>query len=55
LDKNRVLSKQFSGKFVIFIISVWNTMVGSNLLSIPWAFSESGLVVGIGKEGVFIV
>ena len=29
------------------IISVWNSMVGSGLATIPWAFSESGLVLGV--------
>ena len=29
------------------IFSVWNTMVGSSLLTIPWAFSNSGIVLGI--------
>lgn len=29
------------------ILSVWNGMVGSGLMTIPWAFSESGLVLGV--------
>ena len=29
------------------IFSIWNTMVGSGLLFIPWAYSNSGLVLGI--------
>jgi sodium-coupled neutral amino acid transporter 9 len=29
------------------IFSVWNTMVGSSLLTVPWAFSNSGIVLGI--------
>lgn len=28
------------------IFSVWNTMVGSSLLALPWAFSSSGLILG---------
>jgi amino acid permease len=29
------------------IVSVWNGMVGSGLMTIPWAFSESGLALGL--------
>ena len=29
------------------IISVWNSMVGSGLLTIPWAYSQSGLMLGV--------
>lgn len=29
------------------IFSVWNTMVGSSLLTIPWAFSNSGILLGV--------
>eukprot|EP00727_Mastigamoeba_balamuthi_P002450 m51a1_g12201 hypothetical protein (468) ;mRNA; f:56006-57941 len=29
------------------IFSVWNTMIGSSLLSFPWGFTNAGLVVGI--------
>lgn len=29
------------------IFSVWNTMIGSSMLTIPWAFSNSGIVLGI--------
>ena len=29
------------------IFSVWNAMVGTGLLTIPWAFSESGVMLGL--------
>mmetsp|Transcript_832 Transcript_832/g.1051 ORF Transcript_832/g.1051 Transcript_832/m.1051 type:complete len:121 (+) Transcript_832:374-736(+) len=29
------------------IFSVWNAMVGTGLVTIPWAFSQSGLILGI--------
>ncbi|CAI2365038.1 unnamed protein product [Moneuplotes crassus] len=29
------------------IFSIWNTMVGSGLFTIPWAFSNSGIVLGL--------
>ena len=30
------------------VFSVWNTMVGSSLVSIPWAFENTGIILGIG-------
>ena len=32
------------------IFSIWNTMVGSGLLTIPWGYSNSGLALGISKQ-----
>ena len=32
---------------MVIIFSCWNTMVGSAMVSLPWAFSESGIVLGI--------
>ena len=29
------------------IFSVWNAMVGTGLVTIPWAFSQSGLILGL--------
>lgn len=29
------------------IFSVWNAMVGTGLVTIPWAYSEAGLVLGL--------
>ena len=31
------------------IFSVWNTMVGTGMLTIPWAYSNSGFLLGISK------
>eukprot|EP00736_Rhodelphis_marinus_P001365 Rmarinus@m.27979 len=30
------------------IFSIWNTMMGSTLLALPWAYSQSGVVIGSG-------
>jgi len=30
------------------IFSVWNSMVGTGLVTIPWAYQQSGLLLGIG-------
>lgn len=30
-----------------FSLSIWNTMMGTSLLSVPWALSQSGIVMGI--------
>lgn len=42
-------SSDLTGKHssISTIFSVWNTMVGSSLLTIPWAFSNSGILLGI--------
>lgn len=37
-------SKQSS---IMTIFSVWNTMMGSGLLALPWGFSEAGIGGGI--------
>ncbi|KAL6049282.1 Sodium-coupled neutral amino acid transporter 9 [Balamuthia mandrillaris] len=29
------------------IFSIWNTMMGSSLLALPWGFSESGFLLGL--------
>eukprot|EP01121_Diplochlamys_sp_Union-15-3_P012982 TRINITY_DN3960_c0_g2_i2.p1 TRINITY_DN3960_c0_g2~~TRINITY_DN3960_c0_g2_i2.p1 ORF type:complete len:358 (-),score=26.03 TRINITY_DN3960_c0_g2_i2:23-1066(-) len=34
-------------KSLVTIFSLWNTMMGSSLLTLPWGFSESGLIMGI--------
>eukprot|EP00164_Ancoracysta_twista_P003495 GFYU01004664.1.p1 GENE.GFYU01004664.1~~GFYU01004664.1.p1 ORF type:complete len:544 (+),score=136.62 GFYU01004664.1:244-1875(+) len=39
-------SSQKQSSFTI-IFSIWNTMVGSSLLSIPWGFGQAGLVGGV--------
>jgi sodium-coupled neutral amino acid transporter 9 len=43
-DVDKVTGKHGS---ITTVISVWNGMVGSGLMTIPWAFSESGLILGI--------
>lgn len=43
-DVDKVTGKHGS---LTTILSVWNGMVGSGLMTIPWAFSESGLALGV--------
>jgi sodium-coupled neutral amino acid transporter 9 len=31
------------------VFSIWNTMIGSTVLSIPWGLEQSGLLVGSCK------
>ena len=31
------------------IFSIWNTMTGSSVVTLPWAYSQSGLLMGISK------
>jgi amino acid permease len=33
------------GSFTI-IFTVWNNLLGASLITIPWAFSNAGLIVG---------
>lgn len=32
---------------MVIIFSIWNTMAGSAIVSLPWAFQTSGLLLGI--------
>jgi sodium-coupled neutral amino acid transporter 9 len=32
---------------VMTIFSIWNTMLGSTILSLPWGMSQSGLILGL--------
>lgn len=32
---------------LVTIFSIWNTMVGSSLLTLPWAFAHAGILVGV--------
>ncbi|KAF7635347.1 hypothetical protein Mgra_00005171 [Meloidogyne graminicola] len=32
---------------MVTIFSIWNTMVGTSLLAVPWALQQAGLVLGI--------
>lgn len=36
---------QKHGSFTI-IFTVWNNLVGASLITIPWAFSNAGLLLG---------
>ncbi|XP_023336957.1 sodium-coupled neutral amino acid transporter 9 [Eurytemora carolleeae] len=40
---------QTSGKqsSIVTIFSIWNTMMGTSLLSMPWALQQAGLVMGL--------
>lgn len=29
------------------IFSVWNSLIGASLVTLPWAFSNSGILLGI--------
>lgn len=29
------------------VFSCWNTMIGSGVMTLPWAFSKSGIVMGV--------
>jgi len=33
---------------LVTIFSIWNTMMGTSLLSMPWALQQAGLLMGIG-------
>ena len=37
----------FNGLHFLFSFAVWNTMMGTSLLSMPWAIEQAGLVAGL--------
>jgi hypothetical protein len=37
----------FKVLLLLFSLSIWNTMMGTSLLSVPWALSQSGLATGL--------
>lgn len=43
------LSADKQGKHgsLVTIFSTWNAMAGSGMVTIPWAFQESGIALGI--------
>ena len=41
-------SEKKHGAFTI-IFSVWTSMVGTGAITIPWDFSNSGIVLGVSK------
>merc|ERR1719239_1813091 len=32
---------------IVTIFAIWNTMMGTSLLSMPWALEQAGLVMGL--------
>lgn len=32
---------------MVIIFSVWKTMIGSAVVSLPWAFQQAGLMIGL--------
>jgi amino acid permease len=46
--KMTIESEKKHGAFTI-IFSVWTSMVGTGAITIPWAFSNSGMVLGVSK------
>jgi len=45
---NNLEGEKKHGAFTI-IFSVWTSMVGTGAITIPWAFSNSGMVLGVCK------
>lgn len=39
---------------MVTIFSIWNAMVGTGLVTIPWAYSESGLLLGLCIYNLFL-
>ena len=39
--------KVFNDVLILFSFAVWNTMMGTSLLSMPWAIEQAGLVAGL--------
>lgn len=37
----------FESTFSSFSIAIWNTMMGTSLMTMPWAFGQAGFVGGI--------
>jgi hypothetical protein len=46
---NKVIIVANDGKHGSFsiVLSVWNVMLGSNLVTLPWAYQNTGLFMGI--------
>jgi amino acid permease len=45
---NNLEGENKHGAFTI-IFSVWTSMVGTGAITIPWAFRNSGMVLGVCK------
>jgi len=41
------LSTEGSQHSIVTIFAIWNTMMGTSLLSMPWALQQSGLLAGV--------
>ncbi|CAI2361314.1 unnamed protein product [Moneuplotes crassus] len=48
IDPNWILLPHKSQGSIITIFSIMNCLIGSSLTSLPWAYSQSGLLLGIG-------
>ncbi len=48
MNLSNIESEKKHGAFTI-IFSVWTSMVGTGAITIPWAFSNSGIVLGVSK------
>ena len=35
---------------IVTVFSLWNTMIGSTVVAMPWAVQEAGLIMGMGKH-----
>jgi hypothetical protein len=50
-EERRVQQDPYVGKQtnnrIVTIFTTWNAMVGLGLVTIPWAYGESGLILGI--------
>jgi len=42
------LQKTTKAKSWMTIVSIWNTMIGSTLVSLPWAVRKAGIIPTIG-------
>jgi hypothetical protein len=43
-------SKENSTKGWVTILSLWNSMIGSNIVSLPWSFSLAGIIPSISID-----
>lgn len=46
-DMKMTLGIYYKFSFVFYSFAVWNTMMGTSLLSMPWAIEQAGLVAGL--------
>ena len=48
-SESEIGEKRKNGSMTV-IFAVWNTMVGTGMLTIPWAYSNTGFVLGICND-----